>query len=67
MTAPKVGDVIETAEQLDALPLWTAVLTGDRVIAQYGVPGWYVAGSDELQAMTTLVPATVLYVPDGDA
>jgi hypothetical protein len=63
----KVGDVIETAEELDALPLWTAVLTGDRVIAQYGVPGWYVAGSEELQAMTTLVPATVLYVPDGDA
>jgi hypothetical protein len=67
--AVKVGDVIETAEELDALPLDTAVLNKHGTAIQKDSNGWFSASShgDALSALDAQLPATVLYAPDAAA
>jgi hypothetical protein len=60
----KVGDVIETAEQLDALPSRTAVVDRYGWVAQRDRHGWSYMGG---RVRHTDLPATVLYLPDGAA
>jgi hypothetical protein len=62
----KVGDVIETAEELDALPSRTAVVDRYGWVAQRDRvgDGWSYMGG---RVRHTDLPATVLYLPDGAA
>lgn len=60
----KVGDVIETREQLDALPSRTAVVDRYGWVAQRDRHGWSYMGG---RVRHTDLPATVLYLPDGAA
>jgi hypothetical protein len=62
----KVGDVIETREQLDALPSRTAVVDRYGWVAQRDRvgDGWSYMGG---RVRHTDLPATVLYLPDGAA
>jgi hypothetical protein len=60
----KVGDVIETAEELDALPWRAAVVDRFGWVAQRDRHGWSHTGG---RVQRTDLPATVLYLPDGAA
>lgn len=65
----KVGDVIETAEQLDALPDDTVVLNRYRTAVQRDTRAWYVASTTGtgFSSLDMALPVTVLYLPDGAA
>jgi hypothetical protein len=65
----KVGDVIETAGGIDALPLDTVVLNKYRTAIQKDSNGWFSASShgDALSAFGVQLPATVIHLPDGAA
>jgi len=64
-TAPRVGDTITTAEQLDALPDGVIVmLPTSKVPAVRFEDVWFVPGFEEGQPSSGLrLPTTVLYVP----
>ena len=64
---PQVGDTITTVEQLDALPVGSALLRVDGqgiAILQRSVHTgrWYLAGA--IEPVEPRLPATVLYRPD---
>jgi hypothetical protein len=65
----KVGDVIETAEELDALPVWTVIreVGPDDASEVYErrPDGWLAPGREVPDP--PFLPATVLYLPDGAA
>jgi hypothetical protein len=61
----KVGDVIETAEQLDALPIDAVVLSGSRRAWQQFEDGWEAVWTTRRSCPS--FPFTVLYLPDGAA
>jgi hypothetical protein len=63
----KVGDVIETAEELDALPDRAVVLNDKGCAMQTDGTDWYAANGHSGPVSRRPLPATVLYLPDGAA
>jgi hypothetical protein len=64
VTAPGVGDVIATVEELDALPEGCIVLTDDGEIGQkwgekWDFPGYLPSSAEQLASGS----ATILYLP----
>jgi hypothetical protein len=63
----KVGDVIDTAEELDALPDRAVVLNDKGCAMQTDGTDWYAANGHSGPVSKRPRPATVLYLPDGAA
>jgi hypothetical protein len=63
----KVGDVIDTAEQLDALPVGAVVREAghfdDPDVCERSDSGWHAIGVTH--EVPPVPPMTVLYLPDG--
>ena len=65
----KMGDTVATAEEWYALPSWTVVRTTPGDIAQKRSGGDFkVIGVEEMfRISVTELPATVVYLPEGDS
>jgi hypothetical protein len=64
--APAVGDMVETVEQLDGLPVGAVVRTGADMVAERIAHAWRLTGAaGEYRTTGLTLPARVLDVPEG--